>query len=44
MRWQQLQEIVKDQPLFETSLLLAGDSTRQQVKVTPIVKTTNRQN
>ena len=32
MRWQQLQQIVKDQPLFETSLLLAGDSTRQQVQ------------
>jgi predicted transcriptional regulator of viral defense system len=32
MRWQQLQQIVKDQPLFETSLLLAGDWTRQQVQ------------
>ena len=32
MRWQQLQHIVQDQPLFETSLLLAGDLTRHQVQ------------
>ncbi len=32
MRWQQLQQIVQDQPLFETSLLLSGDLTRHQVQ------------
>lgn len=32
MRWQQLQEIVQDQPLFETSLLLAGDVTHHQAQ------------
>ena len=32
MRWQQLQHIVQDQPLFETSLLLTSDVTRHQVQ------------
>ena len=32
MCWQQLQEIVQDQPLFETSLLLAGDVTHHQAQ------------
>lgn len=32
MRWQQLQHIVQDQPLFETSLLLTGDLTRHQAQ------------
>ncbi|MDJ0754478.1 MAG: hypothetical protein QNJ45_13225 [Ardenticatenaceae bacterium] len=32
MRWQQLQHLVQDQPLFETSLLLAGDVTRHQAQ------------
>ncbi len=32
MRWQQLQNIVQDQPLFETSLLLTGDVTRHQAQ------------
>lgn len=32
MRWQQLQEIVQDQPLFETSLLLTGDVTHHQAQ------------
>ena len=32
MRWQQLQQIVQDQPLFETSLLLTGDVTRHQAQ------------
>lgn len=32
MRWQQLQHIVQDQPLFETSLLLTGDVTRHQAQ------------
>lgn len=32
MRWQQLQQIVQDQPLFETSLLLAGDVTHHQAQ------------
>lgn len=32
MRWQQLQQIVQDQPLFETSLLLTGGFTRHQVQ------------
>lgn len=32
MRWQQLQQIVQDQPLFESSLLLTGDVTRHQAQ------------
>lgn len=32
MRWQQLQQIVQDQPLFETALLLAGDLTPHQAQ------------
>ena len=32
MRWQQLQRIVQDQPLFETSLFLTGDVTRHQAQ------------
>ena len=32
MRWRQLQQIVQDQPLFETSLLLTGDLTRHQAQ------------
>lgn len=32
MRWQQMQHTVKDEPLFETSLLLTGDVTRHQVQ------------
>lgn len=32
MRWQQLQHIVQDQPLFETSLLLTGDVTHHQAQ------------
>jgi predicted transcriptional regulator of viral defense system len=32
MRWQQLQEIVQDQPLFESALLLTGDVTRHQAQ------------
>jgi len=32
MRWQQLQHIVQDQPLFETSLLLTGNLTKHQVQ------------
>jgi len=32
MRWQQLQHIVQDQPLFESSLLLTGDVTRHQAQ------------
>lgn len=32
MRWQQFQQIVHDQPLFESSLLLTGGVTRQQVQ------------
>ncbi|MBK8904578.1 MAG: hypothetical protein IPM53_25595 [Anaerolineaceae bacterium] len=32
MRWQQLEHIVQDQPLFETSLLLTGDVTHHQAQ------------
>ncbi len=32
MRWRQLQHIVQDQPLFETSLFLTGDVTRHQAQ------------
>lgn len=32
MRWQQLQDILQDQPLFETSLLLTGDVTPHQAQ------------
>lgn len=32
MRWPQLDHIVSDQPLFESSLLLAGDLTPHQVQ------------
>ena len=32
MRWQQLQHIIQNQPLFETSLLLVGDVTRQEAQ------------
>jgi len=32
MRWQQLQRIIQDQPLFETSLLLTGDVTLHQAQ------------
>ena len=32
MRWQQLQHIVQNQPMFETSLLLTGDVTRLQAQ------------
>ncbi len=32
MRWQQLQHIIQNEPLFETSLLLAGDVTRQEAQ------------
>jgi predicted transcriptional regulator of viral defense system len=32
MRWQQLQHIIQDQPLFESSLLLTGDVTRHQAQ------------
>lgn len=32
MRWQQLQQIVQDQPLFETSLLLTAGFTRHQAQ------------
>jgi predicted transcriptional regulator of viral defense system len=32
MRWQQLQHIVQDRPLFESSLLLTGDVTRHQAQ------------
>lgn len=32
MRWQQLQHIVQDEPLFETSLLLTGDVTNHQAQ------------
>ncbi|MCB8944060.1 MAG: hypothetical protein H6658_09925 [Ardenticatenaceae bacterium] len=32
MRWQQLQDIVQDQPLFETSLFLTGDVTHHQAQ------------
>lgn len=32
MRWQQLQEIIQEQPLFETALLLAGDLTPHQAQ------------
>ena len=32
MRWQQLQDIVQDEPLFETSLLLTGDVTHHQAQ------------
>lgn len=32
MRWQQMQQIVKNQPLFETSLLVAADVTRHQAQ------------
>lgn len=32
MRWQELQEIVRDRPLFETSLLVAGGLTRHQAQ------------
>jgi predicted transcriptional regulator of viral defense system len=32
MRWQQLQHIVQNQPLFETSLLLTGNVTRHQAQ------------
>ncbi len=32
MRWQQLQQIVQDQPVFETSLLLAGNLSRHQAQ------------
>lgn len=32
MRWQQMQQTVKNQPLFETSLLVAGDVTRHQAQ------------
>ena len=32
MRWQQLQQIVQDQPLFETSLFLTGGVTRHQAQ------------
>ncbi|MCA9972997.1 MAG: hypothetical protein KC425_22420 [Anaerolineales bacterium] len=32
MRWQQLQQIVQDQSLFETSLFLTGDVTHHQAQ------------
>jgi predicted transcriptional regulator of viral defense system len=32
MRWQQLQHIIQDEPLFETSLLLTGDVTNHQAQ------------
>jgi predicted transcriptional regulator of viral defense system len=32
MRWQQLHHIIHNQPLFETSLLLAGNVTRHQAQ------------
>lgn len=32
MRWQQLQYIIQDEPLFETSLLLTGDVTDHQAQ------------
>jgi predicted transcriptional regulator of viral defense system len=32
MRWQQLQDIIQDEPLFETSLLLTGDLTHHQAQ------------
>jgi predicted transcriptional regulator of viral defense system len=32
MHWQQLQEIVQDQPIFETSLFLTGSVTRHQAQ------------
>lgn len=32
MRWQQLQRIVQDQPVFETSLLLTAEVTRHQAQ------------
>ncbi len=32
MRWQELQYIVQDQPLFETSLLLTGNVTRHNAQ------------
>ncbi len=32
MRWQQLQHIVQEQPLFETSLFLTGDMTPHQAQ------------
>jgi hypothetical protein len=32
MRWQQLQHIIQDEPLFETSLLLTGDVTHHQAQ------------
>lgn len=32
MRWQQLQKIIQDQPLFETSLFLTGDVTHHQAQ------------
>ena len=32
MRWPQLQHMVQDQPLFETSFLLTGNVTRHQVQ------------
>jgi hypothetical protein len=32
MRWQQLQHIVQNQPLFESSLFLTGSVTRHQAQ------------
>ena len=32
MRWQELQQTVRDQSLFESSLLMTGDVTRHQVQ------------
>lgn len=32
MRWKQLQQIVKDQPFFESSLLISGNTTPHQVQ------------
>jgi len=32
MRWNQLQQIIRDQPIFETTLLLAGEVTPHQIQ------------